>query len=73
MAELVEEGRLMPVRVEGWKEPAYVAPGVTVPRRVEARALVTPFDSLVWDRARIERLFGMKYTIELYTPPPKRV
>jgi uncharacterized protein YcaQ len=73
VAELVEEGRLIPVRVEGWMEQAYLAPGVRLPRQVEARAIVTPFDSLVWERSRILRLFGMKYSIELYTPPPKRV
>ncbi len=73
VTELVEEGRLLEVAVDGWKEPAYIPPGVRVPRRVDARALITPFDSLVWERKRIDRLFGMKYTIELYTPPPKRV
>jgi len=73
VSELVEEERLLPARVDGWPEPAYVHPGVRVPKSVHARALVTPFDSLVWNRKRIERLFGMKYTIELYTPPPKRV
>jgi uncharacterized protein YcaQ len=72
VAELVEEGRLLPASVEGWKEPAFVHPEARVPRRVDARAIVTPFDSLVWERRRIERLFGMKYTIELYTPAHKR-
>jgi uncharacterized protein len=73
VAELVEEGRLLPARVDGWTEPAYVLPDVRIPRTVNARALVTPFDSLVWERKRIERLFGMHYRIELYTPEPKRV
>ena len=72
VAELVDEGRLIPVHVEGWKEQAYLQPEAKVPRSIEARALLTPFDSLVWERKRIERLFGMKYTIELYTPQPKR-
>ncbi len=73
VAELVEEGRLLLGRVEGWKEAAYVHPDARVPRSVDARALVTPFDSLVWDRKRLERLFGMKYTIEMYTPAPRRI
>jgi len=73
VAELVEEGRLLPARVESWSEQAYVNPGFRVPPSVEARALVTPFDSLVWERDRIDRLFGMQYTIEIYTPVEKRV
>src|SRR5215470_10163876 len=48
-------------------------PKASVRGPVNARAIVTPFDSLVWDRGRINRLFGMKYSIEMYTPPPKRV
>jgi uncharacterized protein YcaQ len=75
VAELAEEGRLLPARVEGWTDRAYLHPEARVPRQgqVEARGLVTPFDSLVWERDRIERLFGMQYTIEIYTPPPKRI
>jgi uncharacterized protein YcaQ len=73
LSELVDEGRLVPVRVAGWEEQAYVLPEVSVPRSVEARAFVTPFDSLVWDRSRLRRLVGMDYTIEIYTPVAKRV
>jgi uncharacterized protein len=73
VAELIEEKRLMPARVEDWKETAYLHPQARVPRTVDVRGLVTPFDSLVWDRSRMERLFGMKYRIEMYTPPSKRV
>jgi uncharacterized protein YcaQ len=73
VCELVEEGCLLPARVEGWKEQAYLHPQARVPRTVDARGLVTPFDSLVWERDRMARLFGMRYTIEMYLPPPKRV
>jgi uncharacterized protein len=73
LLELLEDGRLAEVRVEGWKDPAYMLAGTRAPKKVEARGLVTPFDSLVWDRARLKRLFGMQYTIEIYTPAHKRV
>ncbi len=73
IAELVETGELVPVSVDGWSDPAFVAAGARRPRRVDARALLAPFDPLVFDRARVERLFGMRYRIELYTPAPKRV
>jgi hypothetical protein len=73
VSELVEEGRLVPARAEGWKDHAYVHPDARVPRAFDARGLVTPFDSLVWDRRRLERMFGMKYTIEMYVPERKRV
>ena len=72
IAELVEEGRLVEATVEGWKQPAYVLPDAVVPRRISARALLSPFDSVVWNRDRTERLFGFRYRIEIYVPPPKR-
>jgi uncharacterized protein YcaQ len=71
--ELVEAGELIRVDVEGWREPGYVRPGVvpTRPRRTNA-TLLSPFDSLIWDRSRTERLFGFEYRIEIYTPATKR-
>jgi len=72
LPELVEDGRLVAVRVEGWKESAYLHPDARIPGPVDARAMVTPFDSLMWDRRRTARLFGMRYTIEMYVPPAKR-
>jgi uncharacterized protein len=73
VTELVEEGRLLPTQVEGWKEQAYLHPQARVPKSISVCALVTPFDSLVWRRSRVQRLFGMKYAIEMYTPPSKRI
>jgi uncharacterized protein YcaQ len=73
LAELVEDGRLEEVTVRGWRQPAYIVPGVTIPRRRHARALLVPFDPLIWERDRTERLFGFHYRIEIYVPPPKRV
>ena len=70
---LVAGGELREVSVAGWTRPAYVPEDVVVPRRRQGSALVCPFDPLVWDRKRTERLFGFRYRIEIYTPRAKRV
>jgi uncharacterized protein len=70
--ELVEEGRLVRVDVDGWGKGLFMDPDAKRPRRVGARALVSPFDSLVWERTRTERLFDFLYRIEIYVPQEKR-
>ncbi|UIJ45009.1 winged helix DNA-binding domain-containing protein [Sphingomonas cannabina] len=73
IAELVEDGTLLPVRVRGWPQQAYLHKDAKVPRRIAGGRLLAPFDPLIWERARTERLFGLRYRIEIYTPADKRV
>lgn len=72
VAQLVAEGLLKEVRVEGWRQAAYVPMGTRIPKPFLGQALVSPFDSLVWERGRTRRLFDFDYRIEIYTPAPKR-
>jgi hypothetical protein len=70
--ELVGAGELIQVDVDGWSQPAFLDPKARLPRQLEIKALVSPFDPLLWDRRRAERLFGFRYRIEIYTPAHKR-
>lgn len=72
LTELVEAGELLPVAVEGWKHAGYLDPNAHQPRTIEARALLAPFDPLIWERDRTERIFDFFYRIEIYTPVAKR-
>ena len=72
LADLVSDGDLEPVEVDGWTAPAYLRSGQTVPRTGRGTALLCPFDPLIFFRPRVARLFGFEYRIEIYTPAAKR-
>jgi uncharacterized protein YcaQ len=78
LAELADEGALIPITVKGWDRggrplTAYLHPDARIPRRIETEALLSPFDPIVWERERALRIFDFHYRIEIYTPAPKRI
>jgi len=73
IAEMASDGDLHQVQVEGWSHPAFMHPAAKLPRRIGAAALLSPFDPVVWERDRAERLFGFRYRIEIYVPKPDRI
>lgn len=73
ISELVETGELLPATIAGWKRPAFLHHEAVQPRRVQARALLSPFDPLVFERTRTEKLFDFRYRIEIYVPADRRI
>lgn len=72
VAELAEAGELVPAKVEGWRDTAWLPRAADPARRPAHAALVSPFDPLLWERDRAERLLGFRYRIEIYVPAAKR-
>jgi uncharacterized protein YcaQ len=72
ITELVEAKRLVPVTVEGWRQIAYLDADAVSPRGIATQSLLSPFDPMIWERDRTERLFGFRYRLEIYTPAHKR-
>lgn len=72
LVRLVEEGRLLAADVQGWKQPGYMCPNVNPRSRAKPTCLMVPFDPVMWERDRVERIFGFNYRIEIYVPAAKR-
>jgi len=72
LGELVSGGELREVRVERWREPAYLHAAAATPKQITAASLLSPFDPLIWTRPRVARLFGFDYRVEIFVPPEKR-
>ncbi|PQZ95896.1 hypothetical protein CQ018_00940 [Arthrobacter sp. MYb227] len=73
LTDLVDRSILETITIEGLKEKFFLHPGTKIPRTTSGRALLSPFDSLVFNRKRIEKLFNFSYRLEIYTPSEKRV
>jgi len=73
LKRLVAEGSVVEIEVRGWDRPAYLHPEARLLRNVEGRALLSPFDNLIWYRDRVERMWDFFYRIEIYVPEPKRI
>jgi hypothetical protein len=72
LADLAADGTVVVVDVDGWRGPVYLHPDAILPRRSAGTTLISPFDSLVWNRDRVERVFGFRYRIEIYVPKDQR-
>lgn len=73
LQDMAAGGEIEEVAVEGWKHAAFMHPETKLPKKISGAALLSPFDPVVWERDRTERLFDFRYRIEIYVPQPKRI